>query len=109
MKPTATPTLEPLILDLVEWIAREPRPYQTVMDVWRTSCPRLTVWEDAIDRGLVSCRRHDALGVLVDVTDAGRAHLQHHGRGIDPSAGLGRGPAIAILAPSTTPSRPPES
>mgnify|MGYP002382501856 CR=1 FL=1 len=28
--------------DLVEWIAKEPRPYADVMDAWRTSCPRLT-------------------------------------------------------------------
>ena len=46
--------LEPLILDLLEWIAREPRSYAEVMDVWRTSCPRLTVWEDANDRGYIT-------------------------------------------------------
>ncbi len=38
-----TNTLDPLILDLVEWVAREPRSYLDVMDAWRTSCPRLTV------------------------------------------------------------------
>jgi hypothetical protein len=48
-------TVEPLVLDLVEWVARQPRAYEDVMDAWRTSCPRLTIWEDAIDRGLV-CR-----------------------------------------------------
>ena len=40
--------LDPLILDLVEWVAREPRPYPELIDAWRTSCPRLTVWEDAV-------------------------------------------------------------
>ncbi len=34
-----TDTLQPLILDLVEWIAHEPRPYAEVMDAWRTSLP----------------------------------------------------------------------
>ena len=43
--------LDPLILDLLEWIAREPRSYADVLETWRTSCPRLTVWEDCIDRG----------------------------------------------------------
>ena len=38
-----------LVLDLVEWIAREPRPYSEVIATWRTSCPRLTIWEDAVD------------------------------------------------------------
>ena len=42
-----------LVLDLVEWIAAEPRPYDEVMDAWRTSCPRLPVWEDAVDAGFV--------------------------------------------------------
>ena len=42
---------EPLVLDLVEWIARTPRPLNDVMEGWRTSCPRLPVWEDAVDRG----------------------------------------------------------
>ena len=40
-----------LVLDLVEWIAREPRPYSEVIAAWRTSCPRLPVWEDANERG----------------------------------------------------------
>lgn len=43
-------TLDPLIRDLVAWLASAPRPYTEVMDVWRTSCPRLTVWEGALDR-----------------------------------------------------------
>lgn len=46
--------LEPLILDFLEWLNREQRTYPEVMDVWRTSCPRLTVWEDAVDRGYVT-------------------------------------------------------
>ena len=37
-----------LILDLVEWVAAQPRAYSDVMDAWRTSCPRLPVWEDAV-------------------------------------------------------------
>ena len=44
-------TLDPLVMDLVAFVAAEPRPYDEVIDAWRTSCPRLTVWEDAIDRG----------------------------------------------------------
>ncbi|MFN3745543.1 MAG: hypothetical protein ACK4TL_12630 [Hyphomicrobiaceae bacterium] len=69
-----------LVLDLVEWIAKAPRPYAEVMDAWRTSCPRLTIWEDAIDGGYVatSCRAHG--GVMVSVTDRGRALLQANAR-----------------------------
>src|SRR3546814_1175180 len=67
---------EPLILDLVEWVARQPRSYAEVMEAWRTSCPRLPVWEDAVDRGLVE-RRADQ---LVGVTAAGVAYLLVPGR-----------------------------
>ena len=48
-----TDTVENLILDLVEWLERKERTYQETMDAWRTSCPRLPVWEDATERGLV--------------------------------------------------------
>jgi hypothetical protein len=48
---------DPLVLDFVEWIAREPRLYSEVVATWRTSCPRLTIWEDAADGGYVA-RNH---------------------------------------------------
>jgi len=71
---------EPLILDLVEWIAARPRPYAQVMEAWRTSCPRLPVWEDAVDRGLVE--RETGGDALVRVTKAGRDYLARNGRDI---------------------------
>lgn len=66
---------DPLVLDLVEWIARAPRPYAEVMELWRTSCPRLTVWEDALERGLVA---RDSGGATVAVTARGQRHLRAH-------------------------------
>ena len=69
-----------LVLDLVEWIARQPRPYSDVMEAWRTSCPRLTIWEDAIDQGLVVRHHKGSEGAFVSVTDAGLALLQTEGR-----------------------------
>lgn len=71
---------EPLILDMVEWIARTPRTYAEVMDAWRTSCPRLTIWEDAVDRGLVKPERGTTDRIMVAVTNEGRALLQANGR-----------------------------
>jgi hypothetical protein len=60
-----------LVLDFVEWIAARPRPYSEVMDAWKTSCTRLTIWEDAIDQGLVQrCRRDGILSI--ETTPAGR-------------------------------------
>ena len=71
--------IEPLILDLVEWIAREPRTYEQVIDTWRTSCPRLTVWEDAVDRGLLRVETSSA-ALMVVATREGLALLDQHGR-----------------------------
>jgi hypothetical protein len=63
--------IESLILDLVEWVAKErERAYEEVMDAWRTSCPRYPVWEDATDRGLVKTECADGHWV-VTVTPAG--------------------------------------
>lgn len=57
---------ETLILDLLEWIGATPRSYEDVMNAWRTSCPRLTIWEDALDAGLLAVRDHE-----VQITEKG--------------------------------------
>ena len=46
--------MEALILDLLEFVAARERSYEEVLSAWRTSCPRLPVWEDANDLGLVA-------------------------------------------------------
>jgi hypothetical protein len=65
----------PLALDLLDWLAAGPRPYAEVMEVWRTSCPRLPIWEDAVDAGLVVRRVAANLGPIVELTPAGRSLL----------------------------------
>jgi hypothetical protein len=80
-----------LVLDLVEWIAREPRLYSEVIETWRTSCPRLTIWEDAVDRGYVARQAVAGQnvvgqgvagqGVLIAITEGGAKFLREHGRG----------------------------
>ena len=69
--------MEALILDLLEWLASGERGYEEVMDAWRTSCPRLPVWEDANDRGLVRSEQVDGRSV-VRATPAGLAFLGRH-------------------------------
>lgn len=71
--PTTPIDNKALVLDLIEWLAAGARPYAEVMDAWRTSCPRLPIWEDAIDHGLVAVRQQ--AGLVVDATAAGRAFL----------------------------------
>lgn len=69
-----------LVLDLVEWVAQKPRPYAEVMEAWRTSCPRLPIWEDAVDLGLVACSMAPGRGTMVGVTPSGEALLRAEGR-----------------------------
>ena len=74
-----TETTDALVLDLVEWIGREPRLYAEVIETWRTSCPRLTIWEDAVDCGYVA-RQPTAGGVRIAITEGGANFLRAHGR-----------------------------
>jgi hypothetical protein len=73
-------TLDPLILDLLEWIARESRSHADIIDAWRTSCPRLTVWEDAVDRGFAAREPGPGRDVMIRLTAAGRDFLRQNGR-----------------------------
>ena len=68
-------TVENLILDLVEWAGRTERTYPETMDAWRTSCPKLPVWEEANDRGLIE-RAFAGGRSVVRVTGAGFALLK---------------------------------
>jgi hypothetical protein len=78
MIPTMTdPVVDTLILDLLEWLARQDRTYSEVMDAWRTSCPKLPVWEDTNDRGLVTQDVQDGRS-MVRLTPAGLALLEQH-------------------------------
>jgi hypothetical protein len=52
----AAPTLE-----LLAWIAERSRTYPETIEVWKSSCPRLTVWEDALADGLVRVERGHVL------------------------------------------------
>jgi len=70
----ADTVVEALILDLLEWLAARERSYEEVLEAWRTSCPKLPVWEDANDRGLLT--REDRGGrCIVGVSPSGRALL----------------------------------
>ena len=62
-----------LTIQFLEWVAAAPRSYPDVMDAWRTSCPRLSIWEDAISEGLVEV---DGTNGPVKLTTRGLARLK---------------------------------
>ena len=70
--------LDALVLDLLEWIGVKPRPYAEVLEAWRTSCPRLPVWEEANARGYVTQRHDPGVAALVCVSPRGRRWLARH-------------------------------
>ena len=74
---TSDSAVESLILDLLEWLAIEDRGYEQTMDAWRTSCPKLPVWEDANDRGFVALEAAQGRRI-VRVTPAGVLFLERH-------------------------------
>jgi hypothetical protein len=73
-------TVQTLIVDLLEWIGPTPRSYAEVQDVWRTSCPKLPVWEDAVDARFLDSWFESGRGRLVAVSASGIELLRRHGR-----------------------------
>jgi len=67
--------VDALIVDLLQWLASGQRTYQEAIEVWRTSCPKLPVWEDARDRGFVAQGNSDGRE-LVRITPAGLDFLR---------------------------------
>jgi hypothetical protein len=65
-------TVNALTLQFLEWAAEAPRSHAEVMETWRSSCPRLSIWEDALQDGLV---RYDGARRRVELTPRGLAAL----------------------------------
>ena len=69
-------TVDTLILDLLEWIGPGQRPYAETLEAWRTSCPRLPVWEEATDQGFIERHHEPGQVALVSVSASGAEHLR---------------------------------
>ena len=76
---TPSSSVDDLILDLLAFVAEGERPYDEVMDAWRTSCPRLPVWEEANARDLVTRVRIDGIAHVL-ITPVGLAVLRQRTR-----------------------------
>jgi hypothetical protein len=64
-----------IMLQFLAWVADRPRTYRQTMEAWRSSCPRLSVWEDAIIDGLVRIDNGDGRAVVL--TARGRKILRN--------------------------------
>jgi hypothetical protein len=81
---TMNPPMNALTIQLLEWISNHPRTYAEALDAWRTSCPRLSIWEDACIAGLIDCEPGSR---IVSVSRKGHLLLgQRHQRNEDSPA-----------------------
>jgi hypothetical protein len=65
-----TPTVA-LTTQMLAWLDEQPRSYAETLEAWKTSCPRLSIWEDALAERLIRL-------------EAGRVHLTPAGRALLP-------------------------
>jgi hypothetical protein len=72
-----------IMVQFLSWVADRPRSYAQTMEAWRTSCPRLSVWEDAVIEHLV---RIDGKHRTVTLTPRGHAVLRLSQAGQAPAA-----------------------
>ena len=63
------------MLQFLDWVASRPRTYAEAMDAWQTSCPRLSVWEDALIEGLIQVEGGPSQPAVVMLTARGMAIL----------------------------------
>jgi hypothetical protein len=61
-----------LIVQFLNWVAARPRRRADVQEVWQSTCPLNSAWEDAIADDLVACGPE---GILI-LTAAGRARIE---------------------------------
>ena len=65
---------DPLMREFLSWVSNRPRTYAETMEAWRTTCPRHTVWEDALSNGLIQHEKTPTESKVV-LTPRGRTLL----------------------------------
>ena len=81
-EPTESPATL-LLWQFLHWVGEGGRSYAAAMEGWRSSCPRLSIWEDALAGGLVRIEgrgARDMAHAAVVLTPAGRALLDQSSR-----------------------------
>ncbi|MBB1629801.1 hypothetical protein [Cupriavidus sp. UME77] len=77
------------LLAFLAWLDAMPRTFADTMEAWRTSCPRLSAWEDATTAGLVDMASRPGVPraqAIVALTAKGRAALQQARQPATPDA-----------------------
>jgi hypothetical protein len=65
-----------LMLEFLDWISSRRRTYSETMNAWQSTCPRHTIWEDAMIDGYIQLNRADTIrDPEVTLTPRGEALL----------------------------------
>jgi hypothetical protein len=65
-----------LTLQFLDYIA-DGRTYGETMEAWRSTCPRMPIWEDAVRHGLVRIENGGAMNASrIVLTAQGTAHMR---------------------------------
>ncbi len=78
MSRMSSDTTSPPVLELLDWIALRRRGYSETLDAWKTHCPRLSAWEDALADRLVEVRRNGDGEPVVVLTASGSSARQRN-------------------------------
>ena len=71
-----SPAARALMLQFLSWIDCSPRTYSQTLEAWRSSCPRNSIWEDALAEGLVQIQQGESTDrSTIILTAKGRALL----------------------------------
>jgi hypothetical protein len=62
--------------EFLVWVAFRPRTYAQTMEAWGSHCPRYTLWEDALELGLLSVEPGLPTSSGVCLSDRGCLALQ---------------------------------
>jgi hypothetical protein len=75
--------ISPAVREFLSWIAAQPRTYAEAMEAWRTSCPRLSAWEDALGDGFIQVEHRSRFpDCAVTLTVRGRVVLDGAANGV---------------------------
>jgi hypothetical protein len=50
-----------LMIEFLSWLSTRRRTYSEAMNAWQSTCPRHTIWEDAIIDGYIAINRQEML------------------------------------------------
>ena len=69
-------SVQRLTIQFLEWVSSAPRTYAEAMETWKSTCPRVSIFEDALADGLIRIEHGATVEASrIAVTSRGREML----------------------------------